>query len=83
MLNCHLWLNNTEYNQLTCHMRELEINSEIITHFNSSIWQLHVVEYPEDDAEQVLPPVLGEPVTIRLHHLKHHGQRSEKQNSTQ
>lgn len=36
--------------------------------------QLHVVEDPEDDSEQVLPPVFLEGVSVGLHHFKHHGQ---------
>lgn len=36
--------------------------------------QLHVVKDPEDDSEQVLPPVFFEGVPIGLHHLKHHCQ---------
>lgn len=36
--------------------------------------QLHVVENPEDDSEQVLPPVLLKGVSVGLHHFEHHGQ---------
>lgn len=39
--------------------------------------ELHVVENPEDDPEQVLPPVFLVRVTVSLHHLKHHRQTPE------
>lgn len=36
--------------------------------------ELHVVKDPEDDSEQVLPPVFLKGVPVGLHHLKHHCQ---------
>lgn len=36
--------------------------------------KLHVVKDPEDNSEQVLPPVFLEGVAIGLHHFKHHCQ---------
>lgn len=47
---------------------------KIATHLSLLLGQLHVIEDPEDDSEQVLPPVLLESVPVRLHHLKHDGQ---------
>lgn len=44
--------------------------------------QLHVVEDPEDDSEQVLPPVFLEGVSVSLHHFKHHGQAPGTQTRT-
>lgn len=36
--------------------------------------KLHVVKNPEDNSEQVLPPVFLKGVPIGLHHFKHHRQ---------
>lgn len=40
--------------------------------------ELHIVEDPEHNAEQILPPVFLVGVTVRLHHLKHHRQTPDK-----
>lgn len=44
--------------------------------------QLHVVEDPEDNSEQVLPPVFLKGVSVRLHHFEHHGQAPGTQTHT-
>lgn len=41
------------------------------------LWELHVVKDPEDDSEQVLPPVFLKRVPVGLHHFKHHRQPPE------
>ena len=43
-----------------------------VTYLSLLLRQLHVVKDPEDDPEQVLPPVFLKGVSIGLHHFKHH-----------
>jgi len=38
---------------------------------------LHVVKNPEDDFEDVIPPMRQECITISLQYFKHHSQASE------
>lgn len=67
-----------------CHfLEDLNFRNEsfMLTRLSLLFRQLHVVEDPEDDAEQILPPVFLIGVAVCLHHLKHHRQTPDKQNT--
>lgn len=53
-------------------------NERLAVYLSLLLRQLHVVKDPEDDSEQVLPPVFLEGVPIGLHHFKHHCQAPGK-----
>ena len=50
-----------------------------LTYLCHLVRELHVVKYPEDNLEEIFPPVLLKRATIALHDLKHHSQPSADQ----
>ena len=49
-----------------------------LTYLCHLVRELHIVKYPEDNLEEIFPPVLLKRATIALHDLKHHSQPSAK-----
>ena len=48
-------------------------------HLNDSLGQFQIVEYSEDDVEEILPPRWFVEMTIRFHDFKHDRQTSEEE----
>lgn len=49
-----------------------------LAHLSLLLRKFHVVKDPEDDAEEVVPPVLLKSVSVTLHNLKHYCQASKQ-----
>ena len=56
----------------------MRVRAERPAHLGLLLWELHVVEDPEDNPEKILPPVLLVHVTVGLHDLEHHRQAPAK-----
>lgn len=59
-------------NGLKQHMYGLKNEVLIRVYLSLLLRQLHVVKDPENDSEQILPPVFLKGVPVGLHHFKHH-----------
>ena len=69
-------------------MRQTECETDaederLVVYLGLLLRQLHVVKDPEDNSEQVLPPVFLKGVPVGLHHFKHHCQPPGKCAHTQ